>query len=255
MNTSGLSLRANWLILALLTFSAGYAHNLAAATAAACFNPRLVEQGVVLEQRYRSIEKLTGEKIITDSTQTVVGREEFNGKNALLTTTETTATALGVTTVAQTDTYILVQKAKTRVRSLGGKGTVFVDGVDEGTAELVFDPPLLFRYDLNPGQRHTQRVTVETTAEGPEGSMTNSHRERVTRIYRGRQTIKVPVGRRQTCKFRVVTTVTGLFGGDTKYVSTEWYDVKSGLLLRVVDEASKTVLVKGSIDGVKIQNL
>ncbi|PLW68444.1 hypothetical protein [Pseudohalioglobus lutimaris] len=244
-------MKTHYLAVALLSLSVTYAGDLKAATAAACFNARLVQQGVVVEQRYRTVDKFGGGKTISNSTQTLVGREKFKGKNALLARAEIKVTQGGVTTVVHSDSYILVQKSKKRVRSLGGVGQSFQNGIDQGTAEITFNPPQLFRYDVSPGQRHTQKFTITTKARGSLGGGTSSMKQTVTRKYLGRQTIKVPVGRRTTCKFKVVTTVRQ-FLVSSKIVSTEWYDVKSGMLIKESGGGSTTVLLKGSIDGVKI---
>lgn len=242
-------MKAMYAAVALFFLSITYAGNLAAA--AACFNPRLVEQGVVVEQRYRTVDKFEGSRTILNSTQSIVGREMFKGKNALLARSESTVTNLGVTTTIHSDSYLLVQKAKKRVRTLGGFGQTFIDGVNQGTAELSFQPAILFRYDVNRGQAHTQRFKLTTKASSPLGGGTASVQQTVTRKYIGRETLRGPLGPRQTCKFRV-TTIVNQFLTRTKFVSTEWYDVKSGMLIKEFSPGVTTVLLRGTIDGVKI---
>ena len=242
-------MKAMYAAAAVFFLSITYAGNLAAA--AVCFNARLVEQGVVVEQRYRTVDKFEGSRTILNSTQSIVGRETFKGKNALLARSESTVKEGGNTITVNNDSYILVQKAKKEVRSLGGVGQSFMNGVDQGTAEISFQPAMLFRYNVSRGQAHTQRLTVTTKATSPLGGGTTSMKQTITRKYLGRQALKGPLGTRQTCKFRV-TTIINQFLTRTKFVSTEWYDVKSGMLIKEFSPGVTTVLLRGTIDGVKI---
>jgi hypothetical protein len=244
-------MKARCLTLAITILSIGHSASLLAQTAADCLNLRLMQQGVVVEQRYRSKDKASGDSVVWDSTYTVVGKETFNGRNALLVTSEATLTQRGATSVTQSDNYFNVQKAKSRIRTYGSIGTTYLNGVEQGSAEVTYDPPLLTRYDLNPKQRHTQKLTVETRTEAPQGSFVDSFEERLTRVYLGRQAVKVPLGRRQACKFRTISLVSQL-GLTSKYVTTEWHDVESGLLLKAVSDSDITVLVRARIDGSNI---
>lgn len=242
-------MKPNYVAAAILPLILTYSAHLSAA--AACFNARLVEQGVVVEQRYRTVDKIEGSRTIVDSNQTIVGREMFKGKNALLARSESTVKEGGNTITVNNDSYILVQKAKKEVRSLGGVGQSFMNGVDQGTAEIRFQPAMLFRYNVSRGQAHTQRLKVTTTATSHMGGGTTTMKQTITRKYLGRQALKGPLGTRQTCKFRVTTIITQ-FLIRTKFVSTEWYDVKSGMLIKEFSPGITTVLLRGTIDGVKI---
>lgn len=244
-------MKAGYLKLAIAIFSLGHASSLVAQSAADCLNLRLVQQGSVVDQRFRSRDKASGESFVWDSTDTVIGRETFKGRTALLITSEATLTQRGVTSVSQVDNYVNVQKAKARIRSYGSVATTFIDGVEQGSAEVTYDPPYLTRFDLSPKQRHTQKVEIETRTETTQGSFVDRFRERITRIYLGRQAVKVPLGRRQACKFRVISAVTQR-GITSKYVSTQFYDLKSGLLLKAISDSDITVLVRAKIDGANI---
>jgi hypothetical protein len=244
-------MKARCLTLVIAILSLGHTTSLLAQTAADCLNLRLSQQGTVVEQRFRSKDRESGDRFVWDSTYTVIGKENFKGKSALLVTSEATLTQGGVTSVVQSENYFNVQKAKSRIRTYGSVGTTFLDGVQQGSAEVTYDPPQLTRYDLSPKQRHTQKLDVEVVTDAPQGTFVDSYKERVTRIYLGRQTIKVPLGRRQACKFRTVSAVSQL-GVTTKYVSTEWHDVKSGLVLKAVSDSDITVLVRAKIDGANI---
>ncbi len=244
-------MKARYLTLAIAIFCLGHSASLLAQSAADCLNLRLVQQGTVVDQRFRSKDRESGESFFWDATDTVIGQETFKGQNALLINTEATLTQRGVTTVSQVDNYIKVQKAKSRIRSFGSVATTYIDGVDQGTAEVTYDPPYLTRFDLGPKQRHTQKLDIETRFEAAQGSFVDSYKERITRVYLGRQAVKVPLGRRQACKFKVISAVTQL-GITSKYVSTQFYDVKSGLLLKAISDSDITVLVRAKIDGANI---
>ncbi len=222
-----------------------------AQSAKACFNERLIQQGTTVEQRIRNTDRLTGEKLAFDVAFVVVGRENFKGKDALLIETELDSSQLGISSNTQIKNYVSVQKAKARIRDFGSMITDFVDGVDQGEAEVVHEPPRLQRFDLNKGQRYTQKLRSTTTLRSVFGSVSEVLDLRITQIYQGRQTIKTPLGRREACKFRVIERLTQL-GVTTKEVWTEWYDVKSGLVLKQKSELGTTVLVRARIDGAKI---
>lgn len=237
--------------LALALSLLGYSGRLFAATAADCYNPRLSKEGTVVEQRFRSTDKLTKERFLWDSTSTGMGKATFNGKNALLVSTESTFEQLGVTNTVVADNYFSVQNAKSRIRSFGSVGTSFIDGEEQGSAETSYDPAQLVRYDLNPGQRYAQKVTVEFITGTLEGDLVDTFQQRTIRTYLRRQTISTPLGKREACKFKIVDVVSRSLV-TTRSVRTEWYDVKSGLLLKANDKENVTVLLRGTIDGRKI---
>lgn len=245
-------MKSRFLMSIIAILSLGHAMSLSAAGAADCFNPRLLQQGVVVEQRYRVKDKLVAGNIIVNSNYSVVGREVFNERNALLVRSEITArTPLGVTTTTQADNYLTLQRSKSRVRNYGGNTTSFVDGVGQGSVDVFFDPPHLLRYDLTEGQRHTQRLMIETSSATPLGPSRSVVQQRITRIYVGQQQLKTPLGTRRACKFRIIEAVTQL-GVTNKLVRTEWHDVKSGLVLKEVSGLVTMIMLRGSIDGASI---
>lgn len=112
------------------------------------------------------------------------------------------------------------------------------------------DPFVEIRFDLDLGQSHTTRSTSGSPA-GPRSSV------ELTRTYLGRETVTVPAGSFETCKFMIVTTGKPPAGSPipgSTVTSFTWYDVGSGLTVKTEfpDGASKTELVSGSINGTPI---
>ncbi len=244
-------MKARFLTLLFAILLLALSPQVSAQSARDCLNPRLTQQGAVIEQRFRDTNKETGERVVANSTSTVIGQRRFKGKDATLVEMELSVTQMGSTSTIQTRNYFKYQRGKARIRSFGGTGRNFVDGVEQGSSEVVIEPGLVQAFDLGKGDRHTQKQQVTVVSSTIFGSVTDRFSQRITRIYQGRQNVRGPLGNRQACKFRVIEWITQR-GVTTKFVRTEWIDVKSGLTLKETSKESTLILLRASIDGASI---
>jgi hypothetical protein len=110
-----------------------------------------------------------------------------------------------------------------------------------GLTSARYHEPLVFRYDVQPGDEYEQSFGMTFTREGPclavgscpargnpyTGSATQTIR------YLGRELIEVPAGQFETCKFEVVRLGDGPGPNSVYYYqSTLWLGVGNGLVVR-----------------------
>jgi hypothetical protein len=113
------------------------------------------------------------------------------------------------------------------------------------------DPPAEERFDLDPGQSYTQSYT--TTQEG--GSVgglqipATQTQFTVKTTYNGQESVTVPAGTFNACKFTDETTATVSGQSST---ATTWLAVGSGQFLKSVSEGDSNELISAAINGAPV---
>lgn len=161
-----------------------------------------------------------------------VGTGAFdNVGNALAVDTVATSTftapahLAGYTGTVTNKNYVNLEGGNTLVE-YGGVGQIEVEGF-ETSYKVVYNPPTRDeRWKLPAGESmdRTSTSTTTSTVLGITTSETVTIRERIT--YHGRETVTVPAGTFQTCKF----SITDL--DDTLQPSYEWTQVGTGLVVK-----------------------
>lgn len=133
---------------------------------------------------------------------------------------------------------------------------VFTEGPPATTSISTYSPSLEFRFDLSPGESHTQTVNASTRANpGTAVEEVIEQTITVTRRYLGRETITVPAGTFETCRLETETRTTDASGVVTTARSTLWQGVGTGLSVRQQDGSAESgnlltvVLLSATIDG------
>lgn len=217
-----------------------------------CLNPRLFEVDATTE---RATAVHNGNSTYEYGSR-VVGDADFNGTTALQIETLYTQTLslFG-------NTYIFDYRRLDYVRpSADGTGMLlhgYVDTYEEPCDRCwreshSYDPPIVFRYDLEPGETYTQSFVVTTDdvyeTSPPEMPPQHPYDATLTVRYVGREVIEVSAGLFETCRFEFQ----GEAGGRD---ATLWIGVGNGLTIRESAGDEFEELLSGSVDGVPLQSL
>ena len=157
--------------------------------------------------------------------------------------TQTTNYAGQPSTVSRTKTYMRVEGLE--ILMFGG--TAEITTPVAGSTKIVFTPPYRNRrYALDVGETDTHTFTSTTT--GTFGGFTlppTTSTSTETIRYLGRETVTVPAGTFQTCKFEI------------DGVTTTWEIVGKGLAAKTSSSSQGTTftleLTAGSINGAPVQ--
>ncbi|MDP9139790.1 MAG: hypothetical protein M3O62_03245 [Pseudomonadota bacterium] len=219
---------------------------IAQTSATDCLNPQLFEINT-REQRSTSSRGYS-RATLTEYNTVVLGEAEING-----------ATAMNLETdyIVVTDAYnpssndFSDTQTRTRQRQAyvgltdDGKGLLdygYSDAAEPQCEECEetsyrFDPPVLFRYDLIPGDEYEQ--TFVATVKNPDrtcfavGSCPSEFSVSATETirYLGGELITVPAGRFRTCKFERIRSGGGL-NTSVSEQKLVWLGVGNGLIIR-----------------------
>ncbi len=187
-------------------------------SAAACFSPLPASPGAQLEMRMRSFDTFDepyefvmrleddGETTFRGETVRVVNSEMVS-EEPLLNLTKRI--------------YVSVDEAALVLSTHGDETINPEDGSVTGTGR--FEPTEDFRYDLNPGESFRQIYTyyIQSPDDGPTDISVNVD---TTVTYFGRETITVPAGTFETCKFYIQDT-----GSQFSSVEVTWKNVGDGV--------------------------
>ncbi len=194
-------------------------------SAAACFNPAVWAAGSELALTYTDTDTFSGETYTETNSyvRSAGGQTTFDGRPAQA-FTETDS-------FGDTDTfYAQIDNQRPSVNVIGSEYT----DPDGDTDRDTFNPGLLFRFDLEPGERYTQQVTYTNQYTFNGQTETTTSTEQVTTIYRGRSTQTVPAGTFETCEFDWEITISEQ--GETYTVDqTFHFGVGNGLFILTTD--------------------
>lgn len=197
------------------------------ADARRCFGPMWTTVGTRVRQRLRRTYP-DGEFNDYDVDSVLMGQTRFEGYDALM--METTVVSRGAAKNA-----VLFGNSKSYFRTDTSAGVLEMYGIEvllpetpDGLAfyHLLYDPPSLTRFDLAPGATYEQ--TVVERARLPDGQTLSQTTMPMRTTYVGRETITVPAGTFETCRFERTTSL----AEDEIWLLTTWIGVDSGLELR-----------------------
>ena len=216
-----------------------------------CFNPDFFAPGTMSISTTRVTGGAgTGETTILDTQRTVMGTTTFIGEN--LTEIDLRIDiAVGDITIPSTSTeYAELDPSTPRFLEYGIRTETAAQGVTT-VATTTFDPPISFRFDLDPGDSYTQNYDSITETDFGFGQPTTATTQKEdTWTYLGQESVTVPAGTFNACKFRKDEIVTGATGGTEQVSSELWFDVDTGLEVRLeLDSGETSVLLSGSQNG------
>ena len=196
---------------------------------------------------FRSEDSESGIVLTTTSDTEVTQVTDFKGNQAVEARSEVIADASDDTYDSESVTFsytndadggntLLTYGVVTEAESSQFPGTI--------TTTVSFDPAREQRFDLNPGESYTQTFTQTVETELPSfggasipGQDPVVSERTVTTTYQGRETITVPAGTFETCKF------TDSDGG------TQWLSVGDGLPVKTEADGDESVLISATING------
>lgn len=211
-------------------------------TANGCFDLALFDtQGTHLEVAYSYSGSMTGTQVMDT---TVGGLTTFEGYQARETTTLVSANHDGMSSNSTTRSYIL-RTGDAEVTHYGTIGTYSstMQGVTySSTIRTVMSPPYVDpQYSLAIGasvtSTHSGFSTTTTSMTGaPDQTHASPFSSTMTTKYVGQESVTVPAGTFNTCKFEVTTS------GSTD-VSTSWFIAGKGIHVKSSYSYNSTVSV------------
>jgi len=234
------------------------------AGAGVCFNEDLAAQGTRVIARYRS----QPGSYIVDFDQRVGGTTTFNGKNVRKMISD--ITSINPAATWQTTLFFTTDLAKKRSTNHGVITENF--SPEPGLITVKFIPGMLQRFDLAVDESYSQEFDVVAEIDVPEGfpelpeipelpdgvdiplpgeSLTTRTTLRRTTTHRGVETIEVPAGTFQVCRFETENEVV-VGDYEVEGFETIWLGVNSGVMIQEDAGDPLTVLVSGTINGQKL---
>ena len=209
--------------------------------ASVCYNAVLLQPGTRLETTYESsIDGVPGSQV-TFNDQFIDGSATFEGQSVTKSTIEITSDDFSSTV----QNYFQVDDEKLQVTALGSDSTDSFGSVSRQT----YDPGLLSRLGLAPGETYSQTVTSTVIVESSGIELPSSVSElEQTVTYVGVQEITVPAGTFEACRFEY-DIVARSGGMEFESFLTVWQAVGTGVLLKDQADGAQTVLVEGVLNG------
>ncbi|MEN0037320.1 MAG: hypothetical protein AAGC78_09635 [Cellvibrio sp.] len=213
--------------------------------AASCFNPDVVKQGTHIVLNYKTTDGGSTAMVNFSSDIEVKGSATFNGKSAVESASTTQATGDAPST-STTKSYLKVDNNTKRFSYYGS--IVETTAPIASSSELTITPERIERFDLAAGESYTQSYSIgtKTVVMGFPVTVTSEHESTVT--FKGTESVTVPAGTFNTCRFETSTKTTAS-GATSTGVSTTWITVNTGVSVRTEADGDVTELVSGTING------
>jgi len=199
-------------------------------TAGACLGPAM-QMGDTLTTRWRFDfdDGFNRSQSVDQQDYTLVSVEIFNDQEVLRfnSTVETLEILVG-----PPDAQLGTAESWT-YRQQVAPYVIHIYGTFTNDTSVVFTPPIVRRFDLNPGESFSSAYEATTTASMLPAPSTVSIESTVT--YVGRERVNVPAGSILTCRFEEVQNARNLtLDGDitTTGTWTFWWAVGSGALVK-----------------------
>ena len=216
-----------------------------------CFNLDLFQVGTTWRLEYNVSGVTTG---TSQSEARVVRRTDFAGRSALETELTNTTALAGVPVVSNTVFNYADTIGGNLIEQYGNILTTSLAGISTRTVVTFVPPWSEMRWALGAGQTETYNYTLrsETTITGSPVPLPPSVVETAvsgTLTYQGRESVTVPLGTFNACKFTQVSD------GDT---TVEWYAPGTGLAVKTVTTdgggggSSTLEMTVGRVNGVSI---
>lgn len=209
-----------------------------------CFNPEMLAQGTTVNVVFNSTDKASGDVVRFRVIEHVMGQKSFGGRIGTHIFSEVSATGASPSE-STTISYLEINLSKKQMTVFGVE-TELTSPIN-ATSTATITPGILERFDLAAGESFSQShtTTVTTTSQGH----TSEHVENVERIktYLGVDSVTVPAGTFDACKFIEQTTL-----GGNSWETTRWFGVGNGELIKDDDGSTLTELVSSEINGTSI---
>ncbi|MEM7692042.1 MAG: hypothetical protein AAF194_06300 [Pseudomonadota bacterium] len=208
-------------------------------SSASCWNSEMFTAGTQMESEYRVTETL-GNQVVMSYQGIIEGGLTFNGNAASAIVLDIVSTG-AVENTALSRSYFQIPSAR-RVRDFGTE--VELTSPQMASAVTINEPFRLVRFDLNAGESDTQTYTTTTTTDTGDGPNSDTVTTTLVRRFDGIESVTVPAGTFQACRFTETATTSGF-----EDVQREWVDVGSGVLLKAENDAQTTELVRSLVNG------
>ncbi|WP_331344215.1 hypothetical protein [Cellvibrio sp. UBA7661] len=217
--------------------------------AASCFNPDLITSGYRNVLSYKTTDGETGAVVNFTSNTEVKGSATFNGKSAIESVSQTHATG-DAPSISTTKNYFKVDNSAKRFSYYGSQVDTTAPVASSST--LTIAPERIERFDLNAGESYTQKYSITSTVQvlGFPATVTSDYDSTVT--FKGTESVTVPAGTFDACRFETNTKST-TSNITTTSVYINWVTVNSGVSIKTESEGDVTELVSGSINGSAIK--
>ena len=225
-------------------------------SAVACLNPLTDKAGTHVEHVYNSTNAAQGATVLTTAVTDVLGTATFKGRQATESKSVVkarSATNPEINSDSITYTYTGLTDNNTTLLVYGVVPDATTESGVTVQATISQDPPKEDRFNLTAGQSYSHSY-VQTTETKSSFGGTQLPTQTITtnvvdnRTYVGRESITVPAGTFETCKFTQTTS----FDGNNSGTSTTWISVDHGFFVKSVAGDTENVIVSLSINGNKV---
>lgn len=208
-----------------------------------CFNAAQFQPDSTVTARDRN--NLEGDVSTYRYDRVVTAGARFDGKNTLKATSNLVIEADGEISSGTVESFIFPRNAQKRLLEFGNIVTIVQP--EQITVTFTVRPSRLYRFDLAAGESYVQEYeeTIETSFPG--FNDTEQATVRVITTFKGIESVTVPAGTFQACKF-----VENLSDGPFATTTMEWFGVGNGMLLKSVDDDETSELVSATINGAAI---
>ncbi len=214
-------------------------------TATACFHPELFAAAGTSGQLEYAVSRADGSERLLKR-WSVIGPQTFDDA-------QTTRVDFTFTTITDTDSavveeqhYVQVDAPAYLLADIGQIITAQADGVAY-TERRRYQPARLQPYDLQAGESSEQQFTVvrENSLSG-----TVSESVQLKRRFAGIETLTLPAGTFETCRFEVEESVaSGQKATDAPVLREQWLDRNSGVIVKSIDAQGVAELLQGEVNG------
>ena len=214
-------------------------------TATACFRPELFAATGTSGQLEYAVSRADGSERLLKR-WSVIGPQTFDD-------TQTTRVDFTFTTITDTDSavveeqhYVQVDAPAYLLADIGQIITAQADGVAY-TERRRYQPARLQPYDLQAGESSEQQFTVvrENSLSG-----TVSESVQLKRRFAGIETLTLPAGTFETCRFEIEESVaSGRKATDAPVLREQWLDRNSGVIVKSIDAQGVAELLQGEVNG------
>ena len=225
-------------------------------SAVACLNPLTDKAGTRVEHVYYSTNAAQGATVLTTAVTDVLGKATFKGRQATESKSVVkarSATNPEINSDSITYTYTGLADNNTTLLVYGVVPDATTESGVTVQATISQDPPKEDRFNLTAGQSYSHSY-VQTTETKSSFGGTQLPTQTITtnvvdnRTYVGRESITVPAGTFETCKFTQTTS----FDGNNSGTSTTWISVDHGFFVKSIAGDTENVIVSLSINGNKV---
>ncbi|WP_116368073.1 hypothetical protein [Parahaliea mediterranea] len=207
-----------------------------------CFNPTMGAIDTTIVASYRSTS--SGGEVVNESYDQVISSGSFKGRAMLKAVSNTTATGAAPST-SRSVQFFEFKPDEHRSLVYGTDVESFTPRASQSNIELA--PYRLQRFDLKAGESYQQDYTVNLNTRVMGFNTKTSTRVSLDTTFLGIESVKVPAGTYQACRFRVLSTT-----DDGTSTINEWFAVNSGMFLKSTEGSASNVLVSASINGADI---